>query len=75
MVCFCTIGTASSGSSTPRSPRATMIASNASMMPSMLSTACGFSIFAITGMRRPSSAMISCTRVTSSALRTKDSAM
>ena len=31
---FCTIGTSSSGSSTPRSPRATMMASNASMISS-----------------------------------------
>ena len=55
---FCTIGTASSGSSTPRSPRATMIPSNASMISSRTSTACGFSIFAMIGTRRPSSAMI-----------------
>ena len=46
---FCTIGTASSGSSTPRSPRATMMPSNASMISSRLSTACGFSILAMTG--------------------------
>ena len=46
---FCTIGTASSGSSTPRSPRATMMPSKASMISSRLSTACGFSILAMTG--------------------------
>ena len=57
--CFCTIGTASSGSSTPRSPRATMMPSKASMISSRASTACGFSIFAMTGTLRPSSAMIS----------------
>ena len=72
---FCTIGTASSGSSTPRSPRATMMPSNASMISSRLSTACGFSILAMTGMWRPSSAMITWTRWTSLALRTNDSAM
>ena len=72
---FCTIGTASSGSSTPRSPRATMMPSNASMISSRLSTACGFSILAMTGTWRPSSAMITCTRWTSLALRTNDRAM
>ena len=72
---FCTIGTASSGSSTPRSPRATMMPSNASMIASRLSTACGFSILAMTGTLRPSSAMISCTRVMSVASRTNERAM
>ncbi len=71
---FCTIGTCSSGSSTPRSPRATMIPSKAWMISSRLSTACGFSILAITGTRRPTSSMILCTSATSTALRTKDSA-
>ena len=37
-ICFCTSGTSSSGSSTPRSPRATMIASKASMISSRWST-------------------------------------
>ncbi len=46
---FCTMGTASRGSSTPRSPRATMMPSKASMICSRLSTACGFSILAMTG--------------------------
>ncbi len=55
---FWTIGTSSSGSSTPRSPRATMTPSKASMMPSRLSTACGFSILAMTGRMMPSSTMI-----------------
>ncbi len=44
------------------------------MIASRLSTACGFSIFAITGTRRPTSSMISRTRTTSSGLRTKESA-
>ena len=45
------------------------------MISSSASTACGFSILAITGTLRPSSAMISCTRVMSDALRTNESAM
>jgi len=61
MARFCTIGTISSGSSTPRSPRATMMPSNASMISTKLSTACGFSILAITGTARPSSVMIRAT--------------
>ncbi len=71
---FWTSGTSSSGSSTPRSPRATMKASNASMISSRFSTACGFSSLAITGTRRPTSSMIWCTISMSAALRTKDSA-
>ncbi len=50
---FCTSGTWSSGSSTPRSPRATMMPSNASTIASRRSTASGFSILAITGRRTP----------------------
>ena len=45
------------------------------MISSRLSTACGFSILAMTGIVQPSSAMISCTRSMSVALRTNDSAM
>ncbi len=67
-------GTSSSGHSTPRSPRATMKASKASMTSSRLSIAWGFSIFAITGSRTPSSRMIRRTSSTSAADRTKDSA-
>ena len=52
-----------------------MKASNAAMISSRFSTACGFSILAITGRVSPSSAMTSRTRVTSEALRTKDSAI
>ena len=44
-------GTFSSGISTPRSPRATMIASVTSMMSSSRVTAAGFSILAITAAR------------------------
>ncbi len=75
MIFFWTSGTSSSGSSTPRSPRATMKASNASMMASRFSIACGFSSLAITGSRFPSSSMIWCTSSMSEALRTKDSAI
>ena len=58
---FWTSGTSSSGSSTPRSPRATMNASKASMISSRLSTACGFSSLAITGDAAPSSSITWCT--------------
>ena len=44
------------------------------MISSRFSTACGFSILAMTGTRRPSSAMITWTRWTSFALRTNDRA-
>ncbi len=40
--CFWMPGTASSGISTPRSPRATISASDSSMISSMRSIACGF---------------------------------
>ncbi len=49
--CFCTIGTSSTGSSIPRSPRATITQSAERMISSAASTACGFSIFAISGSR------------------------
>ena len=44
---FCTIGTASGGSSTPRSPRATITPSLTSRISSRSSIACGFSSLAI----------------------------
>ena len=69
---FWTMGTSSRGSSTPRSPRATMTPSKAATMPSRLATACGFSTLAKTGMRRPISSMIACTSSTSAAERTND---
>ena len=72
---FCTAGTCSSGISTPRSPRATITASNARMMDSSASTASGFSSLATTGTRRPTSSMISCTSSTSAGERTNDNAM
>ena len=71
---FCTTGTCSSGISTPRSPRATIIPSKASTISSRRSTASGFSSFAITGRRMPTSSITLCASFTSSGLRTKDSA-
>ena len=75
MICFCTSGTSSSGSSTPRSPRATMKPSNASMISSRFSTACGFSIFAMSGSSTPTSFITLRTSSASLARRTNDSAM
>ena len=49
MIRFCMAGTRSIGISTPRSPRATMIASAAATMASSRSSACCFSIFATSG--------------------------
>ena len=66
---FWTIGTSSIGSSMPRSPRATITQSAATMMSSAASTAWGFSILAIRGRR-----VCSRTWVTSSGRRTNDSA-
>ena len=67
--CFCTIGTRSIGSSMPRSPRATITQSAALRISSARSTACGFSILAISGSR-----VCSRTCSTSSGRRTNDSA-
>ena len=75
MARFCTSGTASRGISTPRSPRATMMPSKVETMSKRFSTAWGFSILAMTGMRTPTSSMISWTSLMSSASRTKDRAM
>ena len=49
MIRFCVAGTRSIGISTPRSPRATMIASAAATIASSRSSACCFSIFATSG--------------------------
>ena len=65
-------GTRSSGISTPRSPRATMKASATSRISSSRTTACGFSILAMTSAR-PSA--IALTSTTSSGRWTKDSAI
>ena len=71
MMCFCAIGTSSNGSSTPRSPRATMTPSDARRMLSMLWSAWSFSIFATTrrcfGTRDLRSSMSSARRTNESA--------
>ncbi len=69
---FCRLGTRSSGSSTPRSPRATISASEASRMLSSRSMACGFSIFDMMAARPRTRRLASCT---SSARCTKDRAI
>ena len=71
---FCTSGTSSIGSSMPRSPRAIMIPSAASMISSALAAACGFSILAISGTSAPRSARCSRTGSRSSRRRTNESA-
>ena len=71
---FCTIGTSSSGSSTPRSPRATMTPSKAATISWRRSIACGFSSFAMTGRCTSTSAMTRRTSSMSSGPRTKLSA-
>lgn len=68
-------GTSSSGHSTAMSPRAAMTPSKVLTISSRFSRACGFSILAMIGMRRPSSSMISWARSMSVAKRTKDMAM
>ena len=72
VICFCRLGTRSSGNSTPRSPRATISASDASMMSARRSIACGFSILAITEARPRIMRLAS---LTSSARCTKESAI
>ena len=66
---FWTMGTSWIGSSMPRSPRATMTQSDARRIDCARSTACGFSIFAMSGRR-----VCRRTDSTSSARRTNDSA-
>ena len=66
---FCTSGTSSGGSSTPRSPRATITQSVSARMASRFSTACGFSIFTMS-QARP--AVISRASATSSGRCTKE---
>ena len=56
----CTVGTRSGGSSTPRSPRATVMASARATISSRRSTAAGFSSLATSATRRfPASALTS----------------
>ena len=74
MIFFWIIGTRSGGISTPRSPRATMIPSTASMMGSSRSTAWGFSILAISIGGCSSSFSRARTGARSSSWRTNESA-
>ena len=67
------IGTVSGSSSTPRSPRATMIPSEAATISSMFSIASGFSIFEISLVREPSGS-IARSSARSEPRRTNDSA-
>ena len=68
---FCSPGTFSSGISTPRSPRATISASEISMISSSRAMACGFSILDMTSARP---AAVLRTSATSSGRCTKESA-
>src|SRR5258708_9528082 len=72
---FCTIGTSSIHISTPRSPRATMMASVAKMMASIFSIASGFSIFALMRAADLYSLMIPLVASTTFAFLTQDRAV
>ncbi len=69
---FWSTGTRSGGSSTPRSPRATMMPSAAARIASRFSTAWGFSILAMTGILASRRAMNRFAASTSAASRTKE---
>ena len=71
----CVLGITSAGSSTPRSPRATMMPYEASMISSMLSSPSWFSIFEMILMLLPWASRISCTARMSRAERTNECAM
>ena len=73
MIRFCAIGTSSVPSSTPRSPRATITPSVTARIASRSSSACGFSIFAITGVcGAAASGSAALASITSAARRTND---
>ena len=74
MIRFCSVGTSSVESSTPRSPRATITPSVASRIAVRSSMASRFSIFAITGQVPPSDLMSALHSLTSAACRTNESA-
>ena len=74
MICFCSSGTVAAPISTPRSPRATISASDSASTSSSSSTASAFSIFAITRAVEPRWRMISWSSRTSAAARTNESA-
>ena len=71
----CVLGITSAGSSTPRSPRATMMPYEASMISSILSSPSWFSIFEMILMLLPWASRISCTARMSRAERTNECAM
>ena len=75
MISFCKKGTSSAGTSTPRSPRATMIPADALMIASMSSTPSMFSILVITPTCMLCAPIISLISSTASALRMNDAAM
>src|SRR6201999_2634694 len=73
---FCSIGTSASGTSMPRSPRATMIPPvAAATISSTFTAACWRSIFATSGMSEPRLRRRSLTGVRSAAEETKETAM
>ena len=74
MMRFWTSGTCETPISTPRSPRATMTASAASMIASRFTTASAFSIFATIRAEEPAASIRLRSSATSSAVRTKESA-
>ncbi len=73
-MCFWMAGTFSGGTSTPRSPRATMMASATSRIESRCSTACGFSSLATIHASDFSATSRRFTWRTSSAVRTNETA-
>ncbi len=74
MMSFCSSGTSGAPISTPRSPRATITASDTWTIASRSSIASAFSILAITRAVDPAAATRSHSSATSSARRTNDSA-
>ena len=74
MIRFWRSGTDAGPISTPRSPRATMIASDSARMSSSASTASAFSIFAITSAVEPACSIRRRRSRTSAAERTNESA-
>ena len=74
MMRFCSIGTCSGASSTPRSPRATITASATCRISSRLSIASPFSSLTTSGAVRPMLRINSWAARTSAAERTNDSA-
>jgi len=70
---FCKMGTSSAGSSTPKSPLATMTPSHNARIASICSIASCFSILAITGTCFPALEIKSLISSTSCGLRTKES--